>query len=60
MSYKQEDEVKLRLLYQELSKIYIAIKNHLFVNPAKVPTTIVSDFTGIREGWTTMMSCIED
>ena len=58
--YKEEDEEKLRLLYKELSNIYLAIINHLFVNPAKVPTTLVSDFTRIREGWTVMMTCIED
>ena len=58
--YKEEDEVELRVLYKELSNIYLAIKNHLFVNPAKVPTTLVSDFTSFRESWTAMMSCIDD
>ena len=58
--YKEEDEVKLRVLYKELSNIYLAIKNYLFVNPAKVPTTLVSDFTRIREGLTVVMSFIED
>ena len=60
VSYKEEEDLKLRLLYKEMSNIYLSIKNHLFVNPAKVPTTLVSDFTSIREGWTVMMSCIED
>ena len=29
---KEEDEENLRILYSELSKIYIAIRNNLFVN----------------------------
>ena len=59
VSCKEEDEENLRILYTELSKIYIAIRNNLFVNPAKVPTTSVSDLFTIRKSWAAMISCIE-
>ena len=40
-----KDENRLNSLYRKLSVIYNTIKNHLFVDPSRVPTTNVSDFS---------------
>jgi len=50
----------LRDLHKKLSRTFNAIKNHLFVNPWKVPASSVSERTRLTADWDTVMAIMRE
>jgi len=60
VDYNEEDVWRLKAVYKSLSVIFNVTKNNLFVDPSIVPTTCVSDFSRVRDGWLAMMNVIRE